>query len=413
MNRTGKSSVLVAAGSSLFWLASGGGAAGKKKLGFSGSGFKRSHLGDIKIDATMAAHHAKKSLNFGGGGGGVGAGSILATSWFMGGPKSKSKMKCMIPDEHIDRITTLVNELVDLDFFDEDSEQRIFDDMIRKIVSTLEEIMPEDYHLLVQHKHPLGGGLSKEHADEIESRAVKYVQCLLSFPYLDEADEERVIQFVVKIICQSMREDRTLSMLVDKNVAGGMIVDVLMKGAVRKLFNKEEKEKIIEDVVLSWCKIFPFLPASTLEFCAVKAIEWGAKHMEAALESSFQSFNEEMAARKGTIAPSDVQKHMAERERKVDKNKDYDEFHDCCEEDVEYALGYEECLIDHLERKFGDDLPDFGSYMSDRKKIMCHKLATLMVSHLSLAASFNHINFKLSLAMVYVRAEFAVFPSYE
>ena len=177
-----------------------------------------------------------------------------------------------------------------------------------------------------------------------------------------------------------MREDRTLDMLADKDMAGELIVDVLMKGAVRKLFNKEEKEKIVEDVVLSWCKIFPFLPASTLEWGAIKTINWGAKHMEAALESSFKAFNAEMEDNKSRAEKGDVKKQMEMHQKKEEESKkDYKEHHECLEEDVEEALSYETCLIEHLEAKLSNDLPDY-QFFSEKKKEMCHKLATLMVN---------------------------------
>ena len=368
--------MFLAAASSLYWLTSGGST--RRRGGFGGVGHSSRKLGlDGKLDAVAVAQ-AKKKIGSALKGGS--SGTVLATSWFSGSTQKKQKMKCMISELHINRITTLVNELVDLDFFDEDSEQRIFDDLIRKIVFTLEDILPEDYHLLVTHRHPLGGGLSKEHAHEIETRAIKYVKCLLSFPYLDEADEDRVIQFVVKIICQSMREDRTLDMLVDKEMAGELIVDVLMKGAVRKLFNKEEKEKIVDDVVLSWCKIFPFLPASTLEWGAIKTIDWGAEHMEAALESSFNAFNLEMEERKSKIERKEVAKQMEIRQKKeMESHKNYQQHHDYVEQDFEEALGYEACLIEHLEKKFAEDLPDI-QFLAEKKKEICHKLATVMVN---------------------------------
>ena len=387
--------MLLASVSSLYWLTSNGGSTKRRGGGFSGMGGGRKVGFDGKLDAAAVAHAKKKIGNALKGGS---SGTLLATSWFGGDNKKNTKMKCMISEAHIGRITTLVNELVDLDFFDEDSEQRIFDDLIRKIVFTLEDIMPEDYHLLVKHRHPLGGGLSKEHAHEIETRAIKYVKCLLSFPYLDEADEDRVIQFVVKIICQSMREDRTLDMLVDKDMAGELIVDVLMKGAVRKLFNKEEKEKIVDDVVLSWCKIFPFLPASTLEWGAIKTIDWGAKHMEAALESSFKSYNQEIESKKRKFEELEVRRLMEKHQKKEEEShKTYKEHHECLEEDIEDALEYETCLIEHLEKKFAEDLPDI-QILSKKKKEVCHKVATVMVNKAvdvdKLSAIFHFLHHK-------------------
>ena len=139
---------------------------------------------------------------------------IVATSG------KKVRKKVIISEEDMVNIIHLVNELVDLDFFDEESEERIFDDCIRRIVLTLEEIMPEDFHLLVNSTHPLGLGISEAHAKMIEKRAIAYVRALLAFPYLDTVDETRIITFVTKIICQAMRADRSLEMLRDKQAAG-------------------------------------------------------------------------------------------------------------------------------------------------------------------------------------------------
>ena len=72
----------------------------------------------------------------------------------------------LLTDLEIIKISTLVNELIDLEFFDEDSEQRIFEDCVRKIVATLEDVLPYDFFALVHSEHYLGG--------IEENQAVKY-----------------------------------------------------------------------------------------------------------------------------------------------------------------------------------------------------------------------------------------------
>jgi len=42
-----------------------------------------------------------------------------------------------------------------------------------------------------------------------------------------------------------MREDRSLALLNDKEQAGELIVDVLMKGAIAKIFDADEREKMV------------------------------------------------------------------------------------------------------------------------------------------------------------------------
>ena len=87
-----------------------------------------------------------------------------------------------------------------------------------------------------------------------------------------------------------------------------------------------------------------------------------------------------MDAKKGSVSKEEVQKEVEILASREDPSKTYREHHECLEEDVEQAIEYKTCLIEHLQKKFAEDLPEFA-VISDRKKEMCHKLATLMVSH--------------------------------
>jgi hypothetical protein len=164
----------------------------------------------------------------------------------------------MVTQEEIAEITSLLNQLIDLDFFDEESEERIFRSCVDQIIIALEDIMPIDYHMLVQSCHPLGG-LSAGQAKELERRLVHSVRRRVEFPFLDPKDERRVVQFVVTIVTQVMREDRELNLLLygdshGDNQSADLIINVLMKGAVSKLFEASEKEALIEELSSGWVR---------------------------------------------------------------------------------------------------------------------------------------------------------------
>ena len=195
----------------------------------------------------------------------------------------------LLTDFEIIQIATLVNELIDLEFFDEESEQRLFEDCVKKIVDLLEDVLPFDFFQLVHSEHNLGG-IEEDHALAIEERIVPYVNSLLSFPFLDKSDESRVIHFVVKIVVEAMRHDADLTKLYNRKHAGKLIVTVLMKGAISKIYDKEERHQLVEDALNRWTSLFPFLPSSTLEYIANLMIDWCALHLEEALLTSYHEF---------------------------------------------------------------------------------------------------------------------------
>ena len=83
--------------------------------------------------------------------------------------------------------------------------------------------------------------------------------------------------------------------------------------------------------------------------------------------------------------------------KEEESHKTYKEHHECLEEDVEEALEYETCLIEHLEKKFAEDLPNI-QFLSAKKQEMCHKLATVMVNSAvdvdKLSAIFHFLHHK-------------------
>ncbi len=217
----------------------------------------------------------------------------------------------LLTELEIIKISTLVNELIDLDHFDEDSEQRIFEDCVRKIVATLEDVLPFDFFSLVHSEHYLGG-IEEKQAIEIEERVIPYVKSLLSFPFLDASDESRVIHFVCKIVIEAMRQDCDLNKLYNRKHVGQLIVDVLMKGAISKIYDKDERDKLVDDAVTNWTSVLPFLPSSTLEFFANKVIDWCAIHLEEALITSYDSFVADHALKRVVEGATDSDTTQAE-----------------------------------------------------------------------------------------------------
>ena len=142
-----------------------------------------------------------------------------------------------------------------------------------------------------------------------------------------------------------------------------------MKGAIAKIFDIEEREKMVEEVLLTWCKILPFLPSSTLEWAAHKLIDWCAKHMETALQSSFEDFNN---LRKEEMKALKLMEGQTSAEMTIHPGG--------TEEDREDTIAYEHCLIAHLVENLMADVENVPLFDHTKKNIV-KRLAQFIVAN--------------------------------
>ena len=57
----------------------------------------------------------------------------------------------MVDHTDIMGIATLVNDLIDMDFFDESQEQAIFEDAVCQVVKCVQDKLPKEYQTLINH----------------------------------------------------------------------------------------------------------------------------------------------------------------------------------------------------------------------------------------------------------------------
>jgi len=89
------------------------------------------------------------------------------------------------------KIATLINALVDMDYFTEEEEQELFEHAVMLVLDKIEEILPSPIMRLVLETD-FEDGVDDEMANTMRDRLLEYVKRNVSLPYLDSTDEAPV-----------------------------------------------------------------------------------------------------------------------------------------------------------------------------------------------------------------------------
>ena len=111
------------------------------------------------------------------------------------------RAKLCMSDNEIISTAKLINDLVDLSFFDEFQEQEIFEFSVVHMIDLVSERLPNEFIRLV-HSHQV---MPKEDADRFEQRMSLWLFQHAELPFLDESDRHRVIRCVMAMLMRSMR----------------------------------------------------------------------------------------------------------------------------------------------------------------------------------------------------------------
>ena len=111
------------------------------------------------------------------------------------------RAKLCLSDNEVVHTSHLINDLVDLVWFDEAQEQEIFEFCVLKIIDTIAHNLPNEFIRLVHSKQVM----PKVAADKFEAAMSRWLFAEVQLPFLDDADRRRVIRCVMAMLMRSMR----------------------------------------------------------------------------------------------------------------------------------------------------------------------------------------------------------------
>uniref|UniRef100_A0A7S2CWM7 Uncharacterized protein n=1 Tax=Octactis speculum TaxID=3111310 RepID=A0A7S2CWM7_9STRA len=159
----------------------------------------------------------------------------------------------LLSGKEIKKIASVINRLVNLEYFSEEEEQLIFEYYVKRITYEVWEELPPVYIDLVHSSKDQG--ISTSYGQIIEKRVMGLVhkkkEITSTLPFLTEFDEMRVKRCVVAIIVQSMVNGATFDELCDCGTVEGqnLMLHVFAKGVASRFEEPSEKAMIIQVLV--------------------------------------------------------------------------------------------------------------------------------------------------------------------
>ena len=105
------------------------------------------------------------------------------------------------------RIAKIVNALIDIPLVSEELEQTIFEHAVGIVDRALEDVLPAAFGELL---HNAEKGIDKDHARLFAQRLVDAVNKRVDLPYLNEEQEQRLLQTVIDPLVKGMLTGKTL-----------------------------------------------------------------------------------------------------------------------------------------------------------------------------------------------------------
>ncbi len=112
----------------------------------------------------------------------------------------------MKPEEQ-KRIAKIVNALIDIPLVSEEMEETIFEHAVGLVDQALEDVLPQAFGELL---HNVEKGIDKDHAQQFASRLVAAINKKVDLPYLNEEQEERLLQTVIDPLVKAMIRGKKL-----------------------------------------------------------------------------------------------------------------------------------------------------------------------------------------------------------
>ena len=182
----------------------------------------------------------------------------------------------------IGHIATLVNAVVDLEFFDEDQEQEIFEDAVTQMLQVLDAALPHPYKQMVVAGGDSAVGLPDSVAEPLKLRLEQQLEEALNISCLEEPEQRRLRTAVVEIVVEAMKPNRSLHDVTDAHKSGQLIMNVFIRGSVAMLQSNQRGSVV--DTVTANIPI-PFIPT----FITQKAVEFCLGHIEVIVEQAINN----------------------------------------------------------------------------------------------------------------------------
>ena len=253
------------------------------------------------------------------------------------------RAKLCLSDNEVVHTSHLINDLVDLVWFDEAQEQEIFEFCVLKIIDTIAHNLPNEFIRLVHSKQVM----PKVAADKFEAAMSRWLFAEVHLPFLDDADRRRVIRCVMAMLMRSMRrshEDVAAHLSPDEHHA--LVTDVFLRGVQHIFYDEDERSAFVNNLAAYTDKL-PLVPVSVVARMIENAVNMASASVTNALTTSYHEYGDAVRGRRHHELA--VRRHPLEDPHTESQRKR------AHEKPFEHVLRYNMCLelMDPKEDIFG------------------------------------------------------------
>lgn len=195
------------------------------------------------------------------------------------------RAKQLMSDTEVSNVALLINNLVDLEFFDENEEQEIFEFCVCKLVEKLAECLPNEYIFQVHSEKSMG----KEHAKTFELRLRHWLYGHCDLPFLGEQDQRRIVRCVLVLLMRSMRKPMSQVGELSDLERHKLVFDVFVKGALEVFYDESRKRQVIANVE-NYGSAIPFIPHFIFGYICEMLLSHAGERVTPVLSDTYYEF---------------------------------------------------------------------------------------------------------------------------
>lgn len=144
-----------------------------------------------------------------------------------------------LSERQVDQMVTLLNAILDLEFFNDEEEQLIFKHAVCQVAAAVQKALPAPF-LKLCGEHRSDEGLEREHAASLRQRLCKVVQDEVRLPYLDGRQEWQLVQCVVALVVRGMGRGCSFDEALRIESAGPIVMECFVKGNAGHFFSNRD-----------------------------------------------------------------------------------------------------------------------------------------------------------------------------
>ena len=208
------------------------------------------------------------------------------------------RAKLLMSDPEVEACARLINDLLDLAFFDEEDEQEIFEFCVCHVAEVLSLRLPNRVLAMIHNSKRM----PQSDADAIERNICEWVFDYVELPFLDCLDRRCVVRCVVKLMTRSMTLERCpvgADMSAEEHTR--IVTDIFLKSVDHRFTDESERQRLATSFA-AYAEKVPLVPGNVVASVCDRLVESLAEDVHGAISSAYSQCNDAIVRGEDLVA---------------------------------------------------------------------------------------------------------------